>query len=155
MKSLCLADVYASIHKAIREDQKIRQLMGFSDDTKQVEVAKRIQKRKQPSSLLKGSKEQQNLPVISFYKLPGRRGIQNDFEYETAFDFDVYTLDDVETAIDIADRITELFDSKYLDLPKGSNFKARYVTSAEDDSDLTNVYKYFVQIEFSFGIEEG
>lgn len=146
MAFLYISDVYATIHKALREDPVIRKLMGFDDTTDNVEMAVRIQKRMKPVNVV------DNLPIITFYKLPGQRGV-NHLEYVTVYDFDIYTGDDVELAVDLADRINYLFDNKYLNIPKGSTFKAQYVTSAEDDTDLENTYKYFTQIEFTFGIE--
>jgi hypothetical protein len=148
MSFLYISDVYASIHKVLREDEVIRQLMGFDDTTTDVEMALRIQKRRFPVELVEN-----NLPLITFYKLPGQREFRNHLAYVTAFDFDIYTKDDVELAIDIADRINYLFDGKFLPLPKGSSFKGQYITSAEDNTDLENTYKYFTQIEFTFGIE--
>lgn len=147
MSFLNISDVYASIHKKLREDEVIRQLMGFDEKTKPVEMAMRIQKRMKPNEVV-----DKNLPLITFYKLPGQRGI-NHLEYVTVFDFDIFTNDDVELAIDIADRINYLFDDKFLPLSKGSSFKGQYVTSAEDTSDLENTYKYFTQVEFTFGIK--
>lgn len=147
MSFLKLSDVYASIHKMLREDEVIRQLMGFDGNTTTVEMAIRIQKRMKPSTVI-----DENMPLITFYKLPGQRG-RNHLEYVTVFDFDIYTNDDVELAVDIADRINYLLDDKYLPLSEGSSFKAQYVTSAEDTTDLENTYKYFTQVEFTFGIK--
>lgn len=148
MSFLNISDVYACIHKTLREDAVIRQLMGFNDSTTPVEMAMRIQKRRKPVELVDN-----NLPLISFYKLPGQREFGNHLAYVTSFDFDIYTNDDVELAIGIADRINYLFDDKYLRLSKGSSFKGQYLTSAEDVTDLENIYKYFTQVEFTFGIE--
>jgi len=121
--------------------------MGFDDTTTMVEMASRIQKRMKPTNVTK------NFPLIALYKLPGQREYSNHLAYVTAFDFDVYTNDDVELAVDIVDRINYLFDDKYLNLKKGSSFKGQYLTSAEDNTDMENTYKYFTQIEFTFGIE--
>lgn len=148
MSFLRISDVYACIHKTLREDEVIRQLMGFDSSTKTTEMALRIQKRMNPVDLVEN-----NLPLITFYKRPGQREFKNHLAYVTAFDFDIYTKDDVELAVDIADRINYLFDNKFLNLDKGSSFRGQYITSAEDRADLENTYKYFTQIEFTFGIE--
>ncbi|MEC2266488.1 hypothetical protein [Bacillus subtilis] len=148
MAFLYISDVYACIHKTLREDEVIRKLMGFDESTTSTDMALRIQKRKNPVELVDGK-----LPLITFYKLPGQRELTNYLSYVTAFDFDIYTNDDVELAIEIADRINYLFDDKYLPLSKGSSFKGHFVTSAEDETDLENTYKYFTQVEFTFGIE--
>src|SRR6185312_4088611 len=99
MSFLYISDVYASIHKTLREDEAIRELMGFNDKTKPVEMAKRIQKRMNPIGLVGN-----NLPLITFYKMPGEREYSNHLAYVTPVDFDIYTEDDVELAIDLADR---------------------------------------------------
>lgn len=147
MSFLNISDAYASIHKTLREDSIIRQLMGFDETTTDVDMAIRIQKRERPVDLV-----EDRFPLIAFYKLPGQRG-HNHLEYVTIFDFNIYTNDDVELAVDLADRINYLFDDKFLNLPKGSSFKGAYVTSAEDGTDLANTYKYFTQVEFTFGIK--
>lgn len=144
---LRISDIYACIHKTLRNDAEIRRLMGFNDSTDSVEYATRIQKRAKPVELV-----EDNFPLITFYKLPGSREV-NHLSYVTVFNFDIYTNDDVELAIDIADRIGYLFEDKYLNVPNISSFKGQYVTSAEDTTDLPNTFKYRVQIEFTFGIE--
>lgn len=148
MSFLQISDVYACIHKTLREDEVICRLMGFDEKTKPLTKAMRIQKRMNPTQLV-----EKNLPLITFYKMPGQREFGNHLAYVTAFDFDIYTHDDVELAVDIADRINYLFDEEYLKIQTGSSFKGQYLTSAEDRTDLTNTYKYFTQVEFTFGIE--
>lgn len=148
MSFLNISDVYASIHQTLREDEVIRELMGFDETTTAVDMAMRLQKRKKPVELVADQ-----FPLITFYKSPGQREYGNHLAYVTSFYFDIYTNDDVEVAIDIADRINYLFDDKYLRLSVGSSFKGQFVTAAEDDTDLENTYKYFTQVEFTFGIE--
>lgn len=121
--------------------------MRFKPTATSLDISTRLQKRREPVNMVDG-----NLPLVTFYKLPGSRGL-NHLEYVTPFDFDIYTDGDVELAINIADRINYLFDGQYLSLARGSTFKAEYVTSAEDKSDLEDVFKYFTQISFTFGIE--
>lgn len=144
-----LSDVYATIHKWLREDPEIRRLMGFDDTTTMVEMAKRIQKRRIVSTDVDPSL----FPLISFYKLPGFREPKNHLSYVTIFDFDVYTQNDVETAIEIADRISELMDNEFLPLEKGSSLRSSYVTSAEDTTQLKDVYKYYTQISINLVLE--
>ncbi|MGG3797720.1 hypothetical protein [Metabacillus fastidiosus] len=147
MAFLCISDVYACVHKTLREDEVIRGLMGFDNSTTDLEMELRIQKRKKPVNLVS-----ENLPLITFYKAPGQRET-NHLVYVTEFYFNIYTGNNVEVAIDIADRINELFDDKYLNLSKGSNFKGQFITSAEDATDLENTYKYFTKLKFSFELE--
>ena len=148
MALIKVSDLYYAVHKTIREDEVLRELMGFDENTDMVEMATRIQKRMKPQNLAK-----ENLPLITFYKLPGNRGVRNHLEYSTAFDFDVYTNDDVELALDITDRISDLFDDEFLKCYSGTSFKGEYITSSEDNTDLENTYKYFSQILFNLGIE--
>lgn len=150
---LRVSDVYATIHKVLSTDPVIRELMGFQEGLEEseelIQRATKIVKRRVSPELLDGD----NLPVISFYKLPGGREYDNHLSYITPFDFDIYTNNDVETAVDIADRINELFDDKYLPLAKGSSLRNRYVTSGEDKIDLQDVYKYYTQITFNLSLE--
>lgn len=148
MSKLRMSDIYACLHKTVREDAEILRLMGLTEDEPLDKLASSIQKRKKPKGVVIN-----NLPLITFFKNPGARE-ENYLVYRFIVDFEIYTQDDVETAIDIADRITDLFDGKFLSGVTGSVFKGEYVTSAEDDTDLKNAYKYFVQIGFSIGLEE-
>ncbi|ALA07161.1 hypothetical protein SECTIM467_31 [Brevibacillus phage SecTim467] len=148
MGKINVSDVYACIHQTLRNDPEIQSMLGLTADSSLEDMATKIQKRRKPQNLV-----QDNLPMISFYKNPGARG-KNYLEYRFIVDFDIYTQDDVELATNIADRISHLFDDKYLGLQKGSVFKGQYVTSAEDDTDLENTYKYFTQIGLTVGIEE-
>lgn len=127
--------------------------MGFEEglDSQEdlLQSATKIVKRKIPNDLLK----EQSFPLIAFYKLPGGREFDNYLSYLTPFDFDIYTNNDVETAVKIADRINELFDDKYLPLTKGSALRNKYTTSAEDNTELKDVYKFYTQILFNLSLE--
>lgn len=149
MAFLKLSDVYATLHGMLRNDPEIRKLMGFDDTTTMVEMAKRIQKRRVPVEVI----EESQLPMVTFYKLPGHREPTNYLSYVTMFDFDIYTENDVEVALDIADRISELLNEQYLPMCKGSSLKCRYVTSAEDKSGAKDVYKYYVEIALNLIME--
>ena len=104
---LNISDVYATIHKQLRTDPTIRELMGFEEglDSQEdlLQSATKIVKRKIPNDLLK----EQSFPLIAFYKLPGGREFDNYLSYLSPFDFDIYTNNDVGTAIKIADRINK------------------------------------------------
>lgn len=141
-----MSDLYAYIHKILREDEKILELLGLSNPTPE-DTAIRIQKRRKPQQVV-----DKNLPMISFYTNPGVRA-NNHLEYLTAFDFDVYTQDDVETAMEIADRVGELFDDQYVGIKTGSQFKGEFLTASEVETDLENTYKFFTQMLFTIGIE--
>lgn len=149
MGSVRISDVYAYIHSTLRDDPEIQSMLGLKSTATSEDFSTKIQKRKMPQGLV-----QENLPIISFYKNPGTRG-ENYLEYRFIVDFDIYTQDDVELAIEIADRIAQLFDNKFLSgLKAGSVFKGEYVTSAEDETNPTNGYKYFTQLGFSIGLDE-
>ncbi|MCM3132936.1 hypothetical protein M3629_09070 [Paenibacillus polysaccharolyticus] len=148
MGTISVSDVYAYIHSTLRQDPEIFAMLGLTVDTYLEDLETKIQKRKKPKDLV-----QHNLPLITFYKNPGARG-ENYQEYRFIVDFDIYTQDDVELAVNIADRICQIFDDQYFWMPKGSVFKGEYVTSAEDDIDLENTYKYFTQICFTIGIDK-
>lgn len=148
MGSINISNFYAYIHQVLRDDPEIRSLIGLDASSTLEDAATKIQKRKKPQDLVSP-----NLPIISFYKNAGTRG-NNYLEYRFIVDFDIYTQDDVELALNISDRIIQLFDDKYIGLTQGSFFKGQYITGAEDDTDLENTYKYFTQIGFTIGIEE-
>jgi hypothetical protein len=143
-----ISNFYAYIHRVLRDDPKIRSMIGLNDSSSLEDAATRIQKRKKPQDLVS-----KNHPVITFYKNAGARGT-NYLEYKFIVDFDVYTQNDVELALNINDRIIELFDDQYIGIAKGSFFKGQYITGAEDDTDMENKYKYFTQIGYTIGIEE-
>ena len=147
MSFIKISDIYACIHKTLREDLEIRSLLGFDETTTRAQEALRIQKRMNPMDLVV-----ENLPLITFYKFPGQRE-QNHLVYRFPVFFEIFTNDDVETALNIADRIAFLFDGKYLNVDGISSFMGEYVTSSEQKSDIENVYRYFVNILFSVGIK--
>lgn len=148
-----MSDVYATIYRVITTDPIIRELMGFDESLEgEDELVQRadkvIKRRVSPELLNKGT-----LPLIAFYKLPGGRETENHLSYLTPFDFDIYTNNEIELAIELADRINELFDDKYLPLAKGSAFKSMYTTSGEETVHLKDVYKYYTQIIFNISLE--
>lgn len=149
MGKINISDVYTFIHSTLCQDPKILYFLGLTADSSLGKLETRIQKRKKPQDLVGD-----NLPLISFYKKPGSRG-ENYLEYRFIVDFDIFTQNNVELAINIADRIAQLFDDKFISgVLEGSVFRGEYITSAEDDTNLANTYKYFTQIGFTIGIDE-
>lgn len=141
-----MSDLYAYIHKTLREDSKIIELLGLSGNL--LDAAKKIQKKRNPKGLIS-----EDLPIISFYANPGVRG-ENHLAYMFTMDFDIYTLDgDEELAIEIADRINEIFEDSYLGIPKGSSFKSEFLTMGEVETNQEDTFKYFTQILYTIGIE--
>lgn len=148
MSLMRMSDLYAYIHTVLREDVVIRELMGFDESTTMEEMAQRIQKKRNPTGLVKP-----NLPIISFYANPGIRG-DNHLEYMVAFDFDIYILDGYEeTAINIADRINEIFEGQYLGLKCVNSQKSEFITMGEVETDQEDTFKFFTQILFTIGLE--
>lgn len=149
MAKISISDVYDGIHTTLREDPEILEMLGLAQDASPETLAVRIQKRRNPKEL-----EPNNLPLISFFKIPGERG-NSYLEYRFSVVFIIHTQDDVELAVRIADRIAELFDDRFMrGLKQVSFFKGQYITSAEDVSNPGNGYKYFTQIGFTIGIDE-
>lgn len=147
--ALKISDLYAYIHITLREDPTIQSLLGIPPNAPMELFATKIQKRQKPLGNV-----QENLPIVCYYMNPGQRGNENHLEYITTFDFDIYTPNDVETALDIADRIKEIFDDKHLSLNCGSHFKSEFVTCSEDSSDLEDTYKFFIRILFSLSLDK-
>jgi dihydroorotate dehydrogenase len=141
-----ISELYSAIHKRLREDSVIINLLGLTNPS-MVDLVTRIQKRMNPSSLL-------TLPMICFYNHIGTRGIENHLEYTAVFDFDIYTKDDVETALNITNRINELFNNKYIKLENTSSFRSYFVTCSEVNSDEPNIYKFYTQVAFTITIKE-
>lgn len=154
MALLNMADFFASIHKVLREDGVILELMGlvppadFSDAAFLGTMAVRIQKRKKPRNL-----SAEHFPAISFYSKSGRRG-GNPMEYAMIFNFDVYTGDDVETAILIAERITQLFEESCSGSHGQCGLKGQWMTNGEAETDLADVFKFFTQVKFTLFLNE-
>jgi hypothetical protein len=154
MALINMGDVYASIHKSLREDAEILRLLGITapadlrDSAFLAKMATRIQKRKKPQNTMTA-----NYPLISFYNNPGWRGT-NELEYVVAFDFDIYTADDVDTAIWISDRITSLFEKRFIDAKCVESSQSQFLSSAEADTDQPNTYKYFTQVLFTTVLNE-
>ena len=148
MSLLNISNLYAYIHKILREDKGI-QLLMFNNTAPSLEVAAmRIQKRSSPQNL-----NVNNFPLISFYSGQGMRG-DNYLEYVMPFDFDIYTKDDVELALKIADRINKIFENEYVGLECDSQFKSMFVTMGEEQTDQSNTFKFFTRILFTLGMEE-
>lgn len=142
-----MSDLYAQIHTVLREDKALQELMGLDGDLLQSAV--RIQKRRKPTGDI-----QDNLPIISFYTDPGMREDQNYLVYQSPFFFDIYVQDgDEEKAVEIADRINELFDDKFLGMPCGDSFKNEFITMGEMDTDKDNTYKFFTHVLFNIGLK--
>ncbi|MBD8498894.1 hypothetical protein [Paenibacillus arenosi] len=148
MGKINISAIYACIEQTLRNDSEIQAMLGLSQQSTPADWQLKIQKRKKPEKLAV-----EHFPILSFYKNPGSRG-DNYLEYRFIVDFDIYTQGNVELATNIADRVVSLFDDKFLGLKQGSVFKGQYITSAEDDTDLANTYKYFTQIGLTIGIDE-
>lgn len=148
MSLIRMSDLYAYIHTVLREDDVIQSLMGMDLSTSLEVKAQKVQKKRKPTGLVKDS-----LPVISFYANPGVRG-ENHLEYMVAFDFDIYVLDgEEEIAINIADRINEIFENQYLGLKCVNSLKCEFLTMGEVETDQEDTFKFFTQILITIVIE--
>lgn len=148
MSLLNMSNLYAYIHKVLRTDAIIQEFMFNGTAPTLEESAIRIQKRKSPQNL-----NTDNFPMISFYTSQGIRG-DNFLEYVLPIDFDVYTEDDVELALIIADRINKIFDDEFVKLNCGSQFKSQFLTMSEDQTDQSNTFKFYTRIIFTLGMED-
>ncbi|QNR70427.1 hypothetical protein IAQ67_28335 (plasmid) [Paenibacillus peoriae] len=147
MALIRMSDLYAQIHTVLREDKILQDLMGL--DGSLLQAAIRIQKRRKPTGDIQG-----NLPLISFYTDPGMREEENYLVYHSPFFFDIYVQDgDEEKAVEIADRINDLFDEKFLAIPCGSSLRSEFVTMGEMETDRENTYKFFTHVLFNTAIE--
>ncbi len=79
-----ITDVYACIHKTLREDSVIRKCMGLNNITVDMENEMHIQKRMSPKEALNNQ-----IPLIAFYKSFVQKERNNNIHVIT-FDFDIY-----------------------------------------------------------------
>ncbi|AIW39927.1 hypothetical protein MHB54_05935 [Paenibacillus sp. FSL M7-0802] len=140
-------DIYESIFSVLQKDAELHTLLENSGTTPSKIMMEKIQKRRHPKGL-----QQDQLPLISFYKSAGGRG-ENYLDYWSIFNFDIYTRENVDVALRIADRITTLFDDEYQSLTQGGLLKGQYITGSDHDTDLENTYKYSIQIGITIGME--
>lgn len=143
-----VSDIYAYVHQTLREDGEIARLMGFDSSTTILEMSKRIQKRSKPDV-----KVRENLPIISFYKIPGLRE-RNHLTYTFPIVFNIFVLNGYEeTAMEIADRINAIFDGQYVDLKCINSQKSEFDTMGETDSDYEDIFQFFTEIIFTISLE--
>lgn len=141
--------LYSDIHRVLRTDKKFLQLMELSDAEPKV-LGKRIQKRARPSGM-----SLENMPLVTFYAIPkGGADLNNHLIYNAIFMFDVYTNDDVSLALDITDRIVELFHGQISPFQEVENFETRLMAQHESVSDLEDSYCFTTVLHFSLAIDE-
>jgi hypothetical protein len=142
------SDLYAGIFKVKSTDTKLLTLLGIPSGTA-VAKAKHIQKRSQPQCL------DINMPLISYYKIPGDgRDIRNDNVYNATFIFDVYTKDNVELALDIGERIKQLFDGEINPFQSIESYEASFEDGHESNANLPNTYCFTYIITFCVTIAD-
>lgn len=147
---MSVVSLYDAIYTYVSEDEYILNYLDIDCTCPEEEVllekAKHIQKRAKPQNLA------ENLPLISFYTPGGSRDDDNYLVYSAYFVFDIYTPDDVELAMRIAQRIADIFDGE---LPPFNNivtFETYFESGHESSVDLENVYCFSVVLLFSYEI---
>lgn len=145
---MAVVDLYTGIHKVLASDPVILNLLGIGEAADQLTKNIRIQKRIKPQNLATN-----NMPMITFYALPGKRSGQNYMVYRAPFIFEIYTKDDVSTAQRIAQRIVDLFNGVINPLMGVENFEALVESEHETEVDMPNTYCFTVVITFSVSLE--
>ncbi|WP_145052819.1 hypothetical protein [Paenibacillus xylanexedens] len=142
-------NLYSEIHRVLRTDKPFLDLMGLAD-AKPAVLGKRIQKRAQPTGLaLEG------MPLVSFYAIPrGGADLNNYLVYNAIFMFDVYTNDDVSLALDISDRIVELFHGEINRFIGVENFETRLMAQHESTTDLQDSYCFTTTLHFAITLDD-
>jgi len=135
------------IYKTLAKDGVVLNYLGIGPTATSLMKAKRIQKRSKPTSLI------ENLPLITFFLPPGRRGGNNMDVYSTQAQFDIYTKDDVDLAQKLGSRIIELFEGEIPPMDGVTTFESLFVSAHETPSDLANTYCFTVVVQFSIEIE--
>lgn len=131
---MALVDLYNGIYRILSNDDVILSLLNITDITDKLKKAKHIQKRSKPQIII------DDLPIITFYSPSGKRESKNFDVYKALFTFDIYTKDDVDLALNISNRIFELFDDKLNPMVGVESMTTDFVEGFESRSDLANTY---------------
>jgi hypothetical protein len=131
---MSVVNLYNGIYKILANDDVILNLLGITNKTDNLKKAKQIKKRSNPPDIIN------NLPVISFYSPGGGREVKNNDVYGATFVFDIYTKDDVDLALNISQRLMELFDGKLNSMFGVESLESEFVEAYESKADLQNTY---------------
>lgn len=145
---MAIVNLYNGIYKTLSNDETILYYLGLKKDSSALDKAKKIQKRSKPTDIV------DNLPLIAFYTLPGRREVKNLSVYQTSFVFDVYTADDVDLSHRITQRLIELFEGQLVPFENNTTFESMFLTAGEGETDLDNTYCFSTVFGFSIEINK-
>jgi len=142
-RAMQIINLYDNIYKLIANNQKILYYLGMSSDASHLDKAKKIQRRAKPQDLI------DNVPLISYYALPGGVDKRNDIVYVAPFVFNIFTFNDVDAAHSIAEELTDTIDKKLLSFEGVENLESRLITAHESGVDEEDIYCFTVVFEFS------
>lgn len=145
---MSIVNLYNGIYRILANDDVILNLLGITDKSDNLKKAKRIQKRSQPQIII------EELPIITFYSPAGKRGVKNTEVYNATFMFDIYTKDNVDLALNIAQRIIELFEKKLNPMMGVETFESSFVEGYESRSNLQNTYCFTLVFDMFIGLSE-
>lgn len=145
---MSIVNLYNGIYRILANDDVILNLLGIADKSDNLKKAKRIQKRSQPQIII------EELPIITFYSPAGKRGVKNAEVYNATFMFDIYTKDNVDLALNIAQRIIELFEKKLNPMIGVETFESSFVEGYESRSNLPNTYCFTLVFDMFIGFSE-
>jgi len=145
---MAVVNLYNGIYKILANDDALLNLLGITDKTDNLKKAKRIQKRSQPQVIIA------ELPLITFYSPAGKRGIKNSEVYNATFMFDIYTKDNVDLALNISQRIIELFEKKLNPMLGVETFESSFVEGYESRSNLQNTYCFTLVFDMFIAFDD-
>lgn len=143
-----IIELYDNIYKLIASNEKILYYLGIDDKSNNLMKAKKIQRRAKPQQLI------DNVPLISFYALPGGLDRENDAVYVAPFVFNIFTVDDVDTAHLIAEELIKVINKQLLPFYGIENLESKLITAHESLVDAENVYCFTLTFEFSIVLQD-
>lgn len=142
-----VTSLYSGIYKALANDEIILTLLGLDLTADDLTKAKRIRRRMVSQELVS------DFPTISLYALPGHTDGENDRVYYAPFVFDVLTADDEELAMQISERIMDIFDGEINLFAGVENFEAKMLSQHESKTNLPNTYCFTTVLQFVVSID--
>jgi hypothetical protein len=157
-----IIDIYNGVYKALATDKEMLELLSLVPEdiienvggidtivtpkSTNKQKSDKIQKRHEPQNL------SSHIPLIAFYTPGGEFSPSNDNVFTSVFMFDIYTVDDVNKAHQIANRLHEIFDSKFINIENLDSFESLFEDAYESKSSLPNSYCFTMVISVSVGM---
>ncbi|MFF2480279.1 hypothetical protein [Paenibacillus sp. NPDC058071] len=146
-----LSELYDQVRRRLTDDAVLLSLLGV-DASNQAAILERIDMRMNPGNL-----QEEKLPLIAFHAAPRLRFLEEENRNCSIimFHFHVFTKGEVELALRIADRLTELFqdDVPFVQKRDMEGLSTVLIDQYEKEIDLnglfclTSIFKFTIQID--------